>query len=66
MEDIIMSRRMDELGRVVLPAEFRQKLGINTGDSVDMELHENIIVFKNFRAYKLESDNSVKKQINQN
>lgn len=56
MEDIIMSRSMDELGRVVLPAEFRQKLGIHEGDLMDMELKKDSIVLKNFRAYKPEKN----------
>lgn len=62
MENTIPGRRVDSLGRVVLPAAFRQKLGIHEGDEMDMELEKDSIVLKNFRKYKPEeNDNSIKK-----
>ena len=35
-----MARRIDQLGRVVVPAEFRKMLGIRPGDLLDMRAGE--------------------------
>jgi len=39
-----MERRVDELGRVVLPIEVRKKLGIQEKDAVDVQVRGNEIV----------------------
>ena len=36
MEKLIASRRIDELGRVVLPIELRRALGLQPGDRVEL------------------------------
>ena len=36
-----MVRKIDELGRVVLPKEMRRVLNIKTGSSVEMVINEN-------------------------
>ena len=36
MEKFIASRRIDELGRVVLPIELRRALGLQPGDRVEL------------------------------
>ena len=36
MEKFIASRRIDELGRVVLPIELRRALGLQPGDQVEL------------------------------
>lgn len=36
-----LTRKLDELGRVVLPMEFRRELGLNIKDSVKIYLLEN-------------------------
>ena len=33
-------RRVDELGRVVIPREIRRKVGLKDGDPVEIALHE--------------------------
>ena len=33
-----MTRRIDQLGRIVIPAEFRRMLGIESGDQLEMQL----------------------------
>lgn len=38
------SRKVDELGRIVLPIEIRKSLGINVGDELLIEHKEKIIV----------------------
>jgi transcriptional pleiotropic regulator of transition state genes len=39
-------RKMDELGRVVIPSEVRKKLGIESGDSLEVYTQNNILCFK--------------------
>lgn len=34
-------RRMDDLGRVVIPKEIRRKVGLKDGDPVEIALHED-------------------------
>lgn len=58
MEEIIFSRRVDDIGRVVLPIEFRKALRVSSGDEMDMELQKDSIILKNFRAHEpKESEN---------
>lgn len=39
-------RRLDTLGRPVLPKEYRTILGLNTGDEVEMTLNDDAIIIK--------------------
>lgn len=49
-----MVRKIDELGRVVIPKEMRRVLGIKTGSSVEMCINDNReIVLKKF--YELDN-----------
>lgn len=41
-------RRIDELGRFVLPIEIRKNLGINNRDSVEIFVDEEKIVLKKY------------------
>jgi AbrB family transcriptional regulator, transcriptional pleiotropic regulator of transition state genes len=43
-------RRIDEVGRVVIPAEYRKVLGINLGDHLDMTLDGSGIVLRRIEA----------------
>ena len=47
-------RRVDDLGRVVIPKEIRRKLGIREGDPLETFLHEDCICFKKYTTDKLE------------
>lgn len=43
-----MKYKIDNLGRITIPAEFRRNLGINTGDDVKITLEDGkIVVQKN-------------------
>lgn len=39
-----MNRKIDIMGRLVIPKEMRKQLGINDGDPVHIELKDNQIV----------------------
>lgn len=41
-------RRIDELGRIVIPKEIRKRLGIDNGDLVDIFAYEEQIVLTKF------------------
>lgn len=41
MKDTGIVRRIDELGRIVIPKEIRKNLRINTGDNVEIYMDEN-------------------------
>lgn len=36
----MQSRKVDELGRIVLPSEIRSGLGVEAGDSLDLSVNE--------------------------
>jgi len=36
----MQARKVDELGRIVLPIEIRKKLNVDTGDSLDVSIDE--------------------------
>lgn len=40
------TRKIDELGRVVLPTELRAKLALNVTDTVEMAFENNSIVIR--------------------
>lgn len=46
MKELNLNRKIDSLGRIVLPKEYRKCLNIQSGDSIDMYLSENCIVLK--------------------
>lgn len=43
-----MIRKIDELGRVVLPKEIRRNLGIRDGESLEIFVDENHIILKKY------------------
>lgn len=47
-------RRIDDLGRVVIPKEIRRNAVIREGDPLEIFLHENGICFKKYTTNKLE------------
>ena len=51
----VIKRKIDELGRFVLPADHRRYFGINDGDGVSMTLTENGILVKKEDGYSDET-----------
>ena len=43
-----MVRKIDELGRIVIPKEIRRNLKLNMGDVVEIYVEDNKIIFKRF------------------
>ena len=43
-----MVRKIDELGRIVLPAEIRQSMGIQVKDSLEIFTDENRIILQKY------------------
>lgn len=48
MRTVGIVREVDNLGRVVLPVELREILGINKGDPIEIFVDDEKIVFKKF------------------
>lgn len=42
-----MEKRIDNLGRIVIPREMRKSIGVEDGDNVTIELIDNKIVISN-------------------
>ena len=42
-------RRIDDLGRVVIPREIRRAMGIREGDPLEIYTTENGVVFQRYR-----------------
>ena len=59
MNELSIIKRIDELGRIVLPIEIRKKLKITTNDDLKITLENNDIVI---RKYSMLSD--IEKEIN--
>ena len=47
-------RRVDDLGRVVIPKEIRRTLGIHEGDPLEIFRHEDCVCFKKYSINKTE------------
>ncbi|MDR1392068.1 MAG: AbrB/MazE/SpoVT family DNA-binding domain-containing protein [Clostridiales bacterium] len=41
-------RKLDELGRIVLPKELRKTLGLNIKDPIEIYVNENEVVLKKY------------------
>ena len=56
-------RRIDDLGRIVIPREIRRNLGIREGDPLEIFLHEDCICFKKYIPNKLEKVSDAFKEL---
>ena len=56
-------RRIDDLGRVVIPREIRRNLGIREGDPLEIFIHEDCICFKKYIPNKLEKVSDAFKEL---
>lgn len=57
MKETGIIRRIDELGRIVIPKEIRKRLSIDNGDMVDIYVEDKQIVLTKFHPLTMLSDN---------
>lgn len=50
-----MNRRFDELGRISIPKEMRDKIGLSNGSEAHIEIKEDKIIITNPKKFDLES-----------
>ncbi len=48
MKPIGIARRVDQLGRVVLPKELRDSHGLEKGELIEMYVEDNVIIMKKY------------------
>lgn len=41
-------RRVDDLGRIVIPKEIRRNIGLREGEAVELFLEDNCVCFKKY------------------
>ncbi len=46
MKSVGIVRKVDELGRIVIPVELRRKFGIDIKDSMEIYTEDNCIILK--------------------
>ncbi len=51
-------RRLDELGRIVLPKELRKTLDLNNRDSVEIYTKDSMIILKKYEPACIFCDNT--------
>lgn len=59
-----VTRKIDELGRVVIPSDFREELGIEPGEKVEIYIDEGrVILRREVKTDPLSEINSLKERI---
>jgi len=48
-------RRVDDLGRVVIPRDIRQSMGIREGEPMEIYLEHDAVIFRRY-SYKLTAE----------
>lgn len=48
MKSLGMVRKIDELGRIVLPIELRRSLDITAGDGIEMFFDKDAVILKKY------------------
>lgn len=63
-----MRRKIDDLGRLVIPIEMKREIGLEKGSEVDIELEDNKIILTNPKGMKSreEIEHKLKEVLNQN
>lgn len=52
MKETGIIRRMDDLGRIVIPKEIRRLFNLNEGDALELFLHEQGVFYKKYDPTK--------------
>lgn len=45
-------RRVDDLGRIIIPKEIRRNLGIREGDPLELFVEDNMVCFRKYHVYE--------------
>ncbi|AQY52145.1 MULTISPECIES: AbrB/MazE/SpoVT family DNA-binding domain-containing protein [Listeria] len=53
MKSTGMVRKIDELGRIVIPVEIRRNLGVAVKDALEIYINEDEIILKKYTASNL-------------
>lgn len=48
MDDLYYLKRIDSLGRIVIPKEYRDKLNTNPGDHFNISIKDNKIILEKY------------------
>ena len=51
MNDTGITRKIDELGRIVIPKEIRRTLGIKDGENMQIFVDQNLICLKKYSFF---------------
>ena len=52
-------KRIDDLGRLVIPREIRRTMRIHDGDAFEIVIHEDMVCFKKYNPSAHLADNAV-------
>ena len=55
-------RRIDDLGRIVIPKEIRRAMGICEGDPLEIFTEDNIIIFSKYNEINEEEEVNTKEE----
>ena len=59
-----VTRRLDDLGRIVIPSDFREELGMEPGEKIEIYIEEGRVVLKRtVKTDPLSEINSLKERI---
>ena len=58
MKSTGIARKVDELGRIVIPKELRRKFGIDTKDGLEIYVEEDKIILKKYEPSCIFCQNS--------
>ncbi len=58
----MITKKMDDLGRIVIPKEFRQQLGIEEGESLEISIQDNRIVIERETSADVEVEDALTKE----
>lgn len=59
-----VTRRLDDLGRIVIPSDFREELGMEPGEKIEIYIEEGRVILKRtVKTDPLSEINSLKERI---
>lgn len=60
-----VTRRLDDLGRIVIPSDFREELGMEPGEKVEIYIEEGRVILKRVvKTDPISEISSLKERIN--